>query len=179
MLNLNIYLKRKIKIVIEKESNCELIIFDKNQNQIIVHTDMDILASKLVYKKEQKIKYEAKKYNAILTSIYGEKVMVFQEILKRSSKELGYEEIRVFNFMVGLCEFENWIHISQSDLSSELSIKPSNISRSIKGLKEKGYIEVIKKSNNNYYRLKPNVGWKGKMEEWVKVINLNKDPKDI
>lgn len=154
-------------------SNSELIIFDKYQDKIILHTDTDSLASTLIYKEEQKKKYQIKKYNAILTSKRGEKLMVFQNILRKASLELKSEQLRLFIYMLSVCEFENWIHLSQSDISLAMEIKIPHISRALKALRENSYIEVIKKSNSNYYRISPDVGWKGKMEEWTKTIDLN------
>lgn len=159
------------------QAGAELVIFDKYQDKILVHTDTESLTSLLVYKNEQKRKYQLKKYNAILTSQHGEKLMIFQDILKKSAKELKLEEIRLLNYLLGVCEFENWIHLGQSDLSKELDMKVSNVSRALKKLKEKGYIEVIKKSGSNYYRINPEVAWKGSMEEWHKVIEFKNLPK--
>jgi DNA-binding MarR family transcriptional regulator len=159
------------------QAGAELVIFDKYQDKILVHTDTESLTSLLVYKNEQKRKYQLKKYNAILTSKYGEKTMVFQDILVKASIELKSEELRLLAFMLGVCEFENWIHLGQSEISKRMDIKIPHISRALKGLREKGYIEVIKKSGSNYYRINPEVAWKGSMEEWHKVIEFRNLPK--
>lgn len=159
---------------VKKQSNSELVIFDKYQDKILVHTDTDSLTSMLVYKNEQRKKNQIKKYNSILTAQYGEKLMVFQEILKKASVELKSEELRVFIYMLGVCEFENWIHLGQADISKAMDIKVPHISRALKGIREKGFIEVIKKSGNNYYRINPEIAWKGSMEEWHKVIEFKK-----
>ncbi len=161
----------------KKLSGSELVIFDKYQDKILVHTDTDSLTSLLVYKNEQKRKYQIKKYNAILTSQYGEKLMIFQHILKKAAIELKSDELRILNYMFAVCEFENWIHISQADISKEMGIRVPHISKALKGLKDKGYLEVIKKSNTNYYRINPEVAWKGSMEEWHKVIEFKNLPK--
>lgn len=102
--------------------------------------------------------------------MYGEKIMIFQEILKKAVKELKGDELKVFNYMLGIMDFENWINISQKDMAMEIGMHKVNVSKAIKGLREKGYIEVIKKGRENYYRINPEMAWKGNERSHLRVL---------
>jgi biotin operon repressor len=116
---------------------------------------------------------DTKKRRRAIKEFYGEKVMIFQEILKKAVKELKGDELKVFNYMLGVMDFENWINISQKDIAKEIGIHKVNVSKAIKGLKEKGYIEIIKKGRENYYRINPEVAWKGDEKSHLKVLRNN------
>ncbi len=155
-----------------KNKSCKIIIYDEYNNEIKADIETDRLASMLVWKEETKRKKKLKQDNKYLTDLHGEKIMIFQDMLKRATKELTLEELKVFNYLIAICDFENWINISQKELATELSTQVSNISRAIKGISQKGYVEIIKKNNSNYYHINPEAAWKGTFENWKKVIEL-------
>ena len=151
---------------------CKIIIYDEYNNEIKADIDTDRLASMLVWKEESARRKKLKQANKFLTANFGEKIMIFQDILKKACKELTLEELKIFNYLIAICDFENWIHISQKDVATELSTQFQNVSRAIKGLSQKGYVEIIKKDRSNYYRINPEVAWKGSFDKWKNIIEL-------
>ena len=144
----------------------EITYYDKDTGEILASVDPEELVKKLEWKAKRK---RAKAIN----EFYGGKVMIFQEILKKAVKELTEGELRVFNYMLGVMDFENWINIPQKEIAEEIGIHKVNVSKAIKGLREKGYIEVYKKGRENFYRIRPEVAWKGTEREHLKVLRNN------
>ena len=144
----------------------EITYYDKDTGEILASVDPEELVKKLEWKAKRK---RAKAIN----EFYGGKVMIFQEILKKAVKELTEGELRVFNYMLGVMDFENWISIPQKQMAKEVGIHPVNVSKIVKRLKEKGYIEIYKKGRENFYRIRPEVAWKGTEREHLKVLRNN------
>lgn len=161
-----------------KDKKHKLIIFDEYTGNIELETDPDSLTSMLIRKEELRKKYQIKKDNLALTNRFGGKIFVFQYILQRASFELKPESLRLFSYLMGTCDFENWIEVNQSDIAKQLKTSPSNISRAMKQLKEKEYVQIIKKGTKNYYRINPEYLWKGSFESWKKVIEIKDFKKD-
>ena len=96
--------------------------------------------------------------------------MIFQEMLKKAIKELTSDEYKVFGYMLSVMDFKNWIHISQREMAKEVGFDERRTRRAIKGLKDKGYIEVYKKGRENYYRINPEIAWKGDEKSHFRVL---------
>ena len=110
-----------------------------------------------------------------LNELYGGKAMVFQEILKKAVKELKNDEYRLFGYMLGVMTYENWIAKTQREMAKELDFDERRIRRALKGLREKGYIEVYKTGRQNVYRINPEIAWKGSEKNHLKVLK-SKNP---
>ena len=83
-------------------------------------------------------------------------------------KDLTKEAFRILMFLLSRLDFENWIQITQKEISETLDIKKPNVSRGISLLESKEIIFRGPKVGKSYsFRLNPNFGWKGK------VTNLN------
>ena len=106
-------------------------------------------------------------------------LIVPQNIFRKASLELKSEELRIFNYMICTCDFENWINVLQADISKEIEVSIPSISKSLRGLREKSYIEVIKKSGLNYYRLNPDVALEDKVEDQKKFIDFKNASKKL
>ena len=130
----------------------------------------EISEEELVAKLEWK---DRSRHRKIIRQYYGEKIMIFQAILKKAVKELSNDELKVFNYMLGIMDFENWIHIPQKEIAEDIGLHKVNVSKAIKGLEKKGYIEVYKKGRSNYYRINPEIAWKGKERAHIKVLRNN------
>lgn len=97
-------------------------------------------------------------------------VMNSQEALEllATDKDLKGETYRVLLLLLSRLNFENWIQITQNEISEKLEIRKPHVSRAITLLEEKGIILRGPKVGRSYaFRLNPNYGWKGK------VRNLN------
>lgn len=77
--------------------------------------------------------------------------------------ELGLEGIVVFNALMARLDFENFIQVSQRDISRELDMQPSNVSRAMKRLDALGFIRRGPKVGRSHtLQLHPSLAWKGK-----------------
>lgn len=144
----------------------EITFYDKDLGEILASVDPEELVKVLAWK-------DKRRRSKVINEFYGRKVMVFQKILERASKELTEGELKVFVYMLGVMDFENWINIPQKQIAKEIGLNPTNINKIIKRLKEKGYIEIYKKGRENYYRIRPEVAWKGTEREHLKVLRNN------
>lgn len=85
-------------------------------------------------------------------------------------KEINGGTRRVLDYLFGKLGFENFICITQQEVSKELNIAKTHISASIKLLLAKGIILVGPKlGRTTAYRLNSEYGWRGS------VKNLSKD----
>ena len=97
-------------------------------------------------------------------------VMNSQEALEllATDKDLKGETYRVLLLLLSRLDFENWIQVTQTEISEKLEMKKPNVSKAISILEGKGIILRGPKIGRTYaFRLNPYYGWKGK------VKNLN------
>ena len=121
-------------------------------------------------------------------------IMNSQEALEiiAKDKEITGGIHRVLWFIVARLDFENWIQISQQEISEELGIKKQHVSSAIKLLQRKEIILRGPKVGRSYaFRLNPYFGWKGNVknlddyrrkedDQWIKkqkgkTPNIDKD----
>lgn len=85
------------------------------------------------------------------------------KIINSRRKELGFEGVVVFNALMARLDFENFIQVSQADISEELEMQPSNVSRAMRRLAELGFIRRGPKVGRSHtFQLHPELAWKGK-----------------
>ena len=97
-------------------------------------------------------------------------------------KDIKAETHRVLWFIGGILDFENWVHISITEIAQELDMQRSSVSRAIKLLEKK---EIIlrgpKVGRSHTFMLNPYFGWKGKvknLEKYREEKYRNKDYSD-
>lgn len=94
-------------------------------------------------------------------------VMNSQEALEilASDQDLTKESLRVLMFLMARLDFENWIQVTQTEISEKLGIKKPNVSNAVSLLEEKGIILRGPRLGRSYaFRLNPYFGWKGKVK---------------
>lgn len=98
-------------------------------------------------------------------------MMTFQDSLIEIAKdrELTGEIKSVLFFLMGNLEFENYITIKQVEIAKQLGMQKTHVSRAIKVLVNKEIILKVKEGTTTGYRLNPNYGWKGKVENMEKA----------
>jgi hypothetical protein len=111
--------------------------------------------------------------------------MAFQDALIEIAKddELTLEPKNVLLYLLGHLNFENFLHVSQTDIADALGMKKTNVSRAMRLLITKGIIlDGPKVGRMKTYRLSHDLGWKGKvtsLDEYrrsrMKVIQGGKD----
>ena len=103
-------------------------------------------------------------------------------------KQFSGTDFRVLLAIIGNLGYENILNISQQELEKQLNISQANISKSIKKLISKGYLQVIDTiGRRNIYMLNPNVAFRSRAKNlkqlkqaWDKHIlpNTQKYPID-
>ncbi|MBR5914145.1 MAG: GIY-YIG nuclease family protein [Selenomonadaceae bacterium] len=90
-------------------------------------------------------------------------IAVYQEVISKiADLNLPNEQYRVFLKLLSKTDFENYLTISQTELSKELGMKQPNIAKAIKGLCEQNIIiEGPRIGLNKSYRLNPYIAHKG------------------
>lgn len=98
-----------------------------------------------------------------ITKLYGQNFFLCnQTILEliENDRELTHQPIRVLIHLLRKMDFGNYIDIHQETVAKSLKISPSNVSKVIKLLVEKGIL--IRDPNiRQRFRLNPNYGFKG------------------
>ena len=121
-------------------------------------------------------------------------VMNSQEAMRllATDRDLKGETYRVLLLLLSLLDFENWIQVTQKEISETLEMRKSQVSRAIAVLEEKGIILKGAKVGRSYaFRLNPYFGWKGQVknldeyrkkedDQWIKkqkekALKLDKD----
>jgi len=78
-------------------------------------------------------------------------------------KDLSATDLRVLLAFIGNLGYENILNISQQELEKQLKISQGNISKSIKKLINKGYLQIIDTiGRRNIYMLNPNVAFRSR-----------------
>lgn len=115
-------------------------------------------------------------------------VMMFQETLQELATKnvLTIEGYRVLLALIAKTDFENFIHVKQVQIATDLGMQKQNVNKAFKRLIELNIIEKISHDNINGYRLNYEMGWKGKAsnlkthmkekrrEETNKIIQMSK-----
>ena len=140
---------------------------DYTGETINIKTPIEDVVKQLVFKETSK---RQKQIRRQIKEFYEDKIMIFQKMLGKARKELNGTELKVFLYMLEVMEFENFLNIPQKEMAKEIGISVRLIKQAIKGLREKGYIEVYKKGRENYYRINPEVAWKGSEKSHLKVL---------
>lgn len=79
-----------------------------------------------------------------------------------TDKDLTGQVLRVFFYMAGRLDFENYIRIAQTEIVEALGIYKPDISKAIKLLESKNILLRGPKIGQSYsWRLNPNFGYKG------------------
>lgn len=86
---------------------------------------------------------------------------------------IGLQEIKVFTSIFKRLDYENFIHVVQTDLVADTGMTKSNVSRSMKKLIEAGaIIPGPKVGRSQTYRLSPDIGWRGGKKQLRAALNV-------
>ena len=92
--------------------------------------------------------------------------MTFQDSLEiiATDADLTGQTLKVMLLLMGNLEFENYITIKQVSIAEKLKIDKADVSKAMKLLVDKSIILKVKEGTTTGYKLNPNYGWKGKVE---------------
>ncbi len=117
------------------------------------------------------------------------RVFLEEMIALGMDKDLSGNDFRVLLAIIGNIGYENKINISQQELGNQLDIHQARISKSLKKLISKGYLQVIDTiGRQNIYQFNPNVAFRSRAKNlkelkqaWDKATfpDTQKSPIDI
>lgn len=84
---------------------------------------------------------------------------VLKKPLRRVLGSLNKDELKVLLFFITTCDTDGWIHIPLHKIAKEVKSDAGNVSRAIRSLSMKGYVEVLKNGRENYYRLSKDLAY--------------------
>lgn len=94
-----------------------------------------------------------------------------QAALATIAKKLNLDQMRVLMMLLAELDYENYIQVAQIDIAEEIGMQKTNVSRAIKNLIDFGIIfEGPKIGKSRSYRLNPNFGWKGTINNHKKAL---------
>lgn len=98
-------------------------------------------------------------------------MMTFQDSLEMiaTDSDITGQTLKVMLLLMANLEFENYITIKQVTIAQKLKIDKADVSKAIKLLVNKEIILKVKEGTTTGYRLNPNYGWKGKVENMEKA----------
>lgn len=77
--------------------------------------------------------------------------------------DLHMADMRVLLLMLERMEYENRIHVGQSDIAKRLGMTRQQVSRAVKRLVQFKYLEECEKiGHTRIYKFNPQMGWRGK-----------------
>ena len=168
-------------------------ILDKTYNDTINSENVKEKSKKLSDQNKQgKVSYmpKLKKYLTVVNEETGEVeghfplksrnlgkgwVALYQDAVSMIADwNLPNEQYRVFLKLLGKLDFDNYLRISQKNISEELGIKQPHVSRAIKALEKREIIvEGPRAGLNKTYRLNPYVAHKGSRNYHDNLIEFN------
>ena len=91
------------------------------------------------------------------------RVFLEEMIALGTDKELSGNDFRVLLAIIGNLGYENKINISQQELGNQLDIHQVSVSKSLKKLVSKGYLQVVETiGRQNIYQFNPNVAFRSR-----------------
>lgn len=94
-----------------------------------------------------------------------------QAALLSIANDLNHDQTRVLMALLADLDYENYIQVAQISISEVLNMQKTNVSRAIKNLIEFGIIiEGPKIGRSKTYRLNPQFGWKGTVNNHKKAL---------
>lgn len=94
-------------------------------------------------------------------------IMLYRSFIDDITKLAGenYTAYRIFQFICKNMDYHNALCISNIALSELLNISTRTVIRSIKYLKEHGWICVLKSGTSNVYIINPDIAWTSYADE--------------
>lgn len=104
-------------------------------------------------------------------SVFERHFTMNQAALELLAKTLTGEQFKVLMMLLASLDYENFIQVAQADIANKIDMQKTHVSRAIKGLIEFGVIlEGPKIGRVKSYRLNPQFGWKGSINNHKKAI---------
>ncbi len=93
-------------------------------------------------------------------------IMTFQDSLEliAADEDMTGQTLKVMLLLMGNLEFDNYITIKQTVIAEKLKMYKPDVSKAMKLLVDKSIILKVKEGTTTGYKLNPNYGWKGKVE---------------
>ena len=106
---------------------------------------------------------QPKKY---LNNSYA-RVFLDEMIALGLDKELSGNDLRILLAIIGNIGYDNKINISQQDLGNQLDIHQVSISKSLKKLLSKGYLQIVDTiGRQNIYQFNPHIAFRSRAKNY-------------
>lgn len=107
------------------------------------------------------------------------RVFLEEMIALGTDKELSGNDYRVLLAIIGNLGYENKVSISQQELGNQLAIHQTRVSKSIKKLISKGYLQVVETiGRRNVYQFNPNIAFRSRAKN-LKELKHSWDEKTL
>ena len=94
-----------------------------------------------------------------------------QSALLAMAQTLSHEQTKVLLVLLVHLDYENFIQVPQVLVAEQLGMRKQHVNRAMKGLMEYGILlEGPKVGRSKSYRLNPNYGWKGTIQNHEKAL---------
>ena len=97
-------------------------------------------------------------------------MMTFQDALKvlAADRELTATQLRVLLYSMGRLDFENYIHLSQTEIAHALGVKRPNVTTAVAALVKKRILSKGPRVGRvTTLRLSPELAWKGRYKNLI------------
>lgn len=97
-------------------------------------------------------------------------IIMFQAALDEVSRDadISGETLRIWMQLLSRLEDKNWLHVQQSQIAEAMKMQPSHVSRAVRQLLTKGYLEEGPKvGRTKSYRISPKFSWRGYGEDYT------------
>ena len=105
--------------------------------------------------------------------------MGFQDFFAQIAKdnELTLADRRVFDYLLSVMDFDNYVSVPQDEIAKELGISDRTVRRAINKLRKKNILLVKRIGRHNAYMLNPEAVWKGRVNDYKsKVVEFKNLP---
>lgn len=95
-------------------------------------------------------------------------ITLFQRAIVEIGKlHLPREQREVLDYLMGYCDWGNWLYVQHTAIGAEMGIARPSVSRAMRCLLARGIIEQGESvGKSRCYRLSPNLAWKGTARSW-------------
>lgn len=94
-----------------------------------------------------------------------------QDTLFSIANDLNHDQTKVFLALLSYLDYENFIQVPQVEIAEKLSMHKQHVNRAVKALIKLGIIfDGPKIGRSKSFRLNPNYGWKGSVNNHKKAL---------
>lgn len=99
-------------------------------------------------------------------------ILMDMDLQKLAGLHLSPTAWRIFYLLLQVCEFENWVHVNQSQVADKLKLTRQAVYTAMKQLVAAGIVRREKdRLEIERWRIDPAIAWRGSIEDQMKAMN--------